>query len=66
MALSSLLLSLLIGRVRWVLAMRTNSVDYKINNNYAPFYSRLIMEQEPDLRGMFRLRRSVADGRWAA
>jgi hypothetical protein len=54
-------MSLLFGRVRWVLALRTEGDAFKLNNNYAPFYSRLIMAQEPDLAGMFDLRRSYAD-----
>jgi hypothetical protein len=29
---------------------------FKLNNNLAPYYSRLILEQEPDLHGMFQLR----------
>lgn len=54
-------MSLLFGRVRWVLALRTEGDAFKLNNNYAPFYSRLLMAQEPDLAGMFDLRRSYAD-----
>lgn len=60
-------MSLLFGRVRWVLAMETDSADgFRLNNNYASFYSRLIMAQEPDLEGMFDTRRSIADGGAAA
>jgi len=29
---------------------------YKLNNNYRSRYARLIMEQEPDLAGIFKLR----------
>lgn len=54
-------MSLLFGRVRWVLALRTTDEAPRLNNNYAPFYSRLLMEQEPDLAGMFDTRRSIAD-----
>jgi hypothetical protein len=54
-------MTLLVGRVRWVLALRTSGDGFRLNNNYAPFYSRLIMAQEPDLAGMFDLRRSYAD-----
>lgn len=31
--------------------------DFKINNNYAPYYARLIMENEPDLAGVFSIRK---------
>jgi hypothetical protein len=51
----------LIERVRWEVAVRTNDPEFKINNNTAPWYSRLIMRQEPDLDGLFHTRRSVAD-----
>ncbi|MDG4790385.1 hypothetical protein O7626_40775 [Micromonospora sp. WMMD1102] len=51
----------LIERVRWEVAVRTNDPDFKINNNYGPWFSRLIMRQEPDLDDLFHTRRSVAD-----
>lgn len=53
---------MLIERVRWVLAITTRGDDYKINNDYAAFYARLLMYREPDLAGLFDLRRSEADG----
>lgn len=48
-------------RARWEIAIATNDPDYKLNNNFTAFYARLIMLQEPDLRGLFDLRRSEAD-----
>lgn len=51
----------LINVVRWHRALTTHGDDYKINNNFAPFYARLLMEQEPDLAGFFEVRTSVAD-----
>lgn len=51
----------LVERVRWEIAMRTNDPDFKINNNYAPYYARLIMATESDLDGLFELRTSAAD-----
>lgn len=33
---------------------------FKLNNNYRALYARLIMEQEPDLAGMFELRERTA------
>lgn len=54
-------MSLLIGRVRWVLALETQGDAFRLNNNYGPFYARMVMAQEPDLAGMFDLRRSLAD-----
>lgn len=50
-------------RARWELVMSTSDVDFKLNNSYTAYYARLIMGQEPDLRGIFSLRVSEAD-RW--
>lgn len=48
----------LIERVRWEISIQTKGDGvFKINNNHAPFYARLIMVNEPDLVGIFRLRR---------
>lgn len=52
---------MLIERVRWVIAIQTKSDDYRINNDFAAFYARLIMAREADLAGLFDLRRSEAD-----
>lgn len=51
----------LVERVRWEIAMRTNDPDFKINNNFAPYYARLIMHEQSDLDGLFELRTSDAD-----
>ncbi len=51
----------LVERVRWEIAIATNDPEFKINNNFAPWYARLIMRQEPELAELFDLRRSVAD-----
>lgn len=49
-------------RTRWEVAVQTSDPDYRLNNNHVPFYARLIMYREPDLDGMFEIRRSEADG----
>lgn len=54
-------MSLLFGRARWELALSTSDEEPTLNNNYAAFYARLIMATEPDLRGFFNVRTSVAD-----
>jgi hypothetical protein len=51
----------LFERARWELALTTSDPDFKLNNNYAPYYARVIMRQESDLDGMFDLRTSEAD-----
>lgn len=43
--------------LRWRHALRTGGDDFKLNNNYHSYYSRLIMAREDDLRGVFELRR---------
>lgn len=42
--------------LRWEVAMKTTGDDFKLNNNYTSYYARLIMEQEPDLVGIFETR----------
>tara|TARA_R110000751_G_scaffold35565_2_gene87410 strand:+ start:719 stop:1024 length:306 start_codon:yes stop_codon:yes gene_type:complete len=43
--------------IRWHRAMSTEGDEFKLNNNHAPFYARLIMAQEPELEGFFETRR---------
>ena len=47
------------NRMRWDWMLRTSAdgTGFKLNQNYKAFYARLIMEQEPDLAGMFETRR---------
>jgi len=53
---------LLFERVRWDMMMMTASCDgFKLNNNFAPFYSRLLMNRCPSLRGMFETRKMAGD-----
>jgi hypothetical protein len=60
-------LSDLMGRVRWELQVVDRDPrgdvgdDFKINDHYSPYYARLIMNRHETLRGMFDLRRSIAD-----
>lgn len=46
---------------RWQLSLATTDPDFKLNNDYRSFYARLIMHENPDLRGLFELRVSAAD-----
>lgn len=52
-------------RARWDLAIATNSPDFRLNNDFTPFYSRLLMAEHPDLADLFDLRSSEADA-WLA
>lgn len=52
----------LVGWFRCEVATRTDSADgLKINDHFAPFYSRLLMAREPELAGFFKKRSSCAD-----
>ena len=42
--------------IRWHRAMSTSGDEFKLNNNHAPFYARLIMARESDLEGFFEIR----------
>jgi hypothetical protein len=41
---------------RWQISMSTSDPDFKLNNSFRSRYARLIMEQEPDLAGIFETR----------
>jgi hypothetical protein len=45
-------------RVRWDFGIRPreNPDGFKLNNNHAAYYSRLIEAQEPDLKNFFKMR----------
>lgn len=49
-------IEMLFNIVRWQRGRRTQGDEFKLNNNYKSFYSRLIMATEPDLAGFFNIR----------
>lgn len=52
----------IIERARWEWHVETKRTDpFKINNNHAPFYSRLFEQTHPRHDGFFRQRKSGAD-----
>lgn len=54
----------LFERLRWEWhtgTVRDSSTGYKLNNNYRAYYARLIMDNNPELRGMFNLRAQKDD-----
>lgn len=54
-------------RVRWHYAFDVKTSDpFKLSNNYRPYYARLLMKQEPELVGFFRIHRCAADVQEAA
>lgn len=47
--------------LRWNSHLNANKDGgYKLNNNYRALYARLIMENEPDLNGLFEVRERTA------
>lgn len=55
-------INLLHERVRWHTTVDTVGDGFKVNNNYRPYYARLLMEREPELRDFFETRTAAADG----
>ncbi len=50
-------ISALYELVRWHFQMERGPDElFKCNNNYKPYYARLILKQEPDLAGFFETR----------
>jgi hypothetical protein len=48
---------MLIEQMRWLWMERTvDTSGFKLNNSYTAFYARLLMETEPELRGVFSTR----------
>lgn len=48
-------------KIRWETGVVSKNSDFKINNDYAAFYSRLFMNDYPSYNGYFRVRQSYAD-----
>ena len=46
-------IDLLYARIRWDFNIRTTATGIKLSNNHKPYYARLIMEKNPDLKGVF-------------
>lgn len=43
--------------LRWEMIVERDAADdFRLNNNHLAYYSRLIMEREPDLAGFFQTR----------
>ncbi len=43
--------------LRWQAVLRTRGDDFKLNNNYRSYYARLILARNPELEGIFELRK---------
>lgn len=54
-------INMLHERLRWYTTVEAKGDAWKVNNNYRPFYARLLMEREPELAGFFETRKAKAD-----
>lgn len=45
-------------RIRWHMAIETTGEDFKISNNYSSCYARLLIIDDPSLKGFFQLNKS--------
>ena len=41
-------------RIRWHTDVETTDEEFKISNNYTPYYARLFMYEHPEHQGFFR------------
>lgn len=48
---------MIIQRIRWYSMVEAKGDDFKINNNYSPYYARLFEIKYPQFRGFFAKRR---------
>jgi hypothetical protein len=47
--------------IRWNKILQTTDDDFKLNNDYAAYYSRLIMKEHPEFKNMFETRKVRGD-----
>lgn len=52
--------------IRWETPIGASGDDFKINNDFKPWYSRLFMKEFPQFQDFFRKRKSKADEAFAA
>jgi hypothetical protein len=51
-------------RMRWwseIEQMELFKTEFKVNNNWSPFYARMFIEENPQYKGIFEMRTSNAD-----
>lgn len=48
----------IIERIRWHTGVETKGDDFRINNNHAPCYARLLMIRKPEFLGFLKTRKS--------
>lgn len=51
-------IKLLLERVRWEVVIHFNKPDLKINNSYAPYIARALINKHPDLAALIICRKT--------
>jgi len=47
----------ILHRIRWYCGVETKNMDFKINNDFSAYYSRLLVSNDPSFDGFFETRR---------
>jgi hypothetical protein len=53
-------IALIYNLMRWENALSTVGDKYKLRNDFMPFYARLVMVKNPDLKGVFKVKHLFA------
>ena len=51
----------LFERLRWDHALKTQGARFKLDNGFTAYYARLLMQRNPELRGLFELRKTASE-----
>jgi len=51
----------ILERIRWHTSIEQGSRDFKINNNFAPYYARKFHSNYPEFSGFFRTRTQTSN-----
>ena len=58
---AKLSMKMLFEVMRWQIAISTTGEPLRLNNNYTAFYARKLMDEHPELRGVFETRRQRSE-----
>jgi len=47
--------------IRWYTGVRANGNTWKVSNNHFPYYARKCMQEHPDTKGLFEIRKLTRD-----
>lgn len=54
-------MKMLLEKLRWEYFIETSGGKYKLNNTYGPYYARMLMKHNSELKGFFMVKKSQAD-----